>query len=163
MSDGACDLRACAAVEITSELGCIGPAVERLFAPLAGRLEGEGAVAIRAEEMRLCLAEALNNCVEHGYRGMQGRPIRVELSLRGAWLAIRVADRGMPPPGRLLAGPPPADAAAPGQDAALASGNPAALPEGGWGWALIRHLADDVRLERRDGWNILTMERRLDR
>lgn len=99
-----------------------------------------------AGTFEVALAEVLNNVVEHAHAGIA--PSRVSLILRrepGA-LWCRVEDGGHPMPGRL---PPGADGPAPGAD-------PAGLPEGGWGWILIRALATDIGYERLADRNLLT-------
>ncbi len=93
--------------------------------------------------VELVLAEVLNNIVEHAYAGMRGE-IALQLAPGDMALSCRVADHGRPmpggdlPPGRL-----PLDAAA-------------ELPEGGFGWHLIRLLAQDLRYARTEGQNVLT-------
>jgi serine/threonine-protein kinase RsbW len=97
------------------------------------------------ETVELVLAEVLNNVVEHSYQGAGGR---VDLSLHrvSGGLACRVVDSGAPmPDGRLPPGvmpDPPPD-------------QPQALPEGGFGWALIRTLTSDLRYRREGGRNRL--------
>ncbi len=94
----------------------------------------------------LVLAELLNNIVEHG-RCRPDDPIRLTIrhSLRGVFCTLR--DGGMPlpdvrpPPGRF-----------PEKDA---SGYPA---EGGYGWYLIRALAENLTYTRTPGENHLTFE-----
>ncbi len=122
---------------------------------LPGDLEGvrDGLVRLMAHPLwadvpiearpaaELVLAEALNNVAEHAYAL---RPGEIELSLErvvGA-VAVRIADRGASMPlGILPAGIAP---------------DPAALPEGGFGWHLIRSLTTDLCYRRHEGWNLLT-------
>ena len=93
----------------------------------------------------LVLAEVMNNVVEHGYAGVDGGAggqIRLSLRARGADLRARVIDRGQPFPGGVL----PEGAAA----------QPDSLPEGGFGWGLIRQMACNLRLDRRRNCNVLS-------
>ncbi|MDZ4134677.1 MAG: ATP-binding protein [Paracoccaceae bacterium] len=92
----------------------------------------------------IVLAEALNNIVEHAYASDSGE-IEVTLRLIRSDLSCRIVDQGKPMPQDALPPglPPELD---PGQD----------LPEGGFGWHLIRTLARDLSYRRIDGRNQLT-------
>lgn len=82
----------------------------------------------------LVMAEVMNNIVEHAYASRGGR-IEVALQRVPRGLACRFTDSGLPMPG----GTPP-----PGRDplqAGMAAGD---LPEGGFGWGLIRLLSEDL-------------------
>lgn len=90
----------------------------------------------------LALAEVLTNIVRHACAGAERRSIRLELWLNAPDLWCRVTDDGAPmPDGRL-----PATRLAP----------PESLPEGGFGWPLIRHLTRDLRYRRDAGQNVLS-------
>jgi serine/threonine-protein kinase RsbW len=94
------------------------------------------------ETAELVLAEVLNNVAEHAYGGRRGQVwLRLRLSERG--IVCRVADRGTGMPhGRLP------DPAAQGPD-------PADLPQGGFGWPLIRMLTRGLRYRRVAGCNVV--------
>lgn len=92
----------------------------------------------------LLLAEVLNNVVEHAYANGTG-DIEVSVALRGRSLMFRVQDRGEELPGHVLP---------PGQLDAY--GRHSDLPEGGFGWHMIRALAKDVEYRRQDGCNQLS-------
>ncbi len=96
--------------------------------------------------VELVLAEVLNNVAEHAYAGGSG-PVEVDLRATSAGLACRIADVGLAmPDGRLPAGH-------------LPSAHPEAaddLPEGGFGWHLIRSLTADLTYARSAGQNRLT-------
>jgi serine/threonine-protein kinase RsbW len=101
------------------------------------------------------LAEVLNNIAEHAYVGGMGE-ISVTLRQTGAGLHCLVTDDGVAMPGGTLpAGNHPAQRAGgaerPLQDLPLAD-----LPEGGFGWHLIRRLTQDLRYARVGGQNRLT-------
>jgi len=90
----------------------------------------------------LVLAEALNNVVEHACRGLPGRVAALEIWAATGGLDVRITDNGLPmrddPSG---ANPmPPA----------------ASLPEGGFGWPIIRGLTRDLHYCRGDGLNCLS-------
>lgn len=91
---------------------------------------------------QIVLAEVLNNVVEHAY-GDRAGAIEVEVARIGDGLRCRVVDFGRPMPGGQLPDPnltPPED-----------------LPEGGFGWYLIRTLAQELRYRRLHGRNELSL------
>lgn len=96
-----------------------------------------------ADRAQLVLAEALNNIVEHAYAEYDGQiDLMIDLSDRGC--ACKITDRGLPMPFRCLpAGLPPA-------------ANSDELPEGGFGWLLIRTLSNDLDYRHTDGCNHLS-------
>lgn len=89
------------------------------------------------QDAEIVLAEALNNIAEHAYAAGEGA-IEVEVAPAAGGVACTIRDRGAAMPGGALpAGLLPA---ADGPD----------LPEGGFGWHLIRRLTRDLAY-RRDG------------
>lgn len=102
--------------------------------------------------VELVLAEALNNVVEHAYAEAPG-PIEVELRQIDGALGCAICDHGKPMPD----GTPPLGRQTlldvPLED----------LPEGGFGWFLIRSLTRDLDYVRRRGHNRLTFLIPLDR
>lgn len=92
----------------------------------------------------LLLAEVLNNVVEHAYAGGVGE-IEVTVARCGRSLVFRVLDRGAELPGHVLT---------PGYRGDY--GPQGDLPEGGFGWPMIRALAKDVDYRRQDGCNQLS-------
>lgn len=91
----------------------------------------------------LLLAEALNNVVEHAYARWSGE-IAVRLALQAEGVDVVITDQGLPMP---HATPPK------GQ---LPELDDADLPEGGFGWFLIRSLAQDLNYRRVEETNELT-------
>lgn len=91
----------------------------------------------------LIMAEVLNNVVEHAYVGTRG-PIDITVRPGADGLYCQVRDFGRPMPGGVLPQGRRPDTAA--RD----------LPEGGFGWFLIRELARDLRYQRRGGSNVLS-------
>jgi serine/threonine-protein kinase RsbW len=93
--------------------------------------------------VELVLAEVLNNVAEHAYAGGSG-PVEVGLCATPLGLACRIVDRGLAMPnGELPTG-------------ALPHSTPADLPEGGFGWHLIRSLTADLTYARSAGQNRLS-------
>lgn len=97
--------------------------------------------------VELVLAEVLNNIAEHAYEtGTGSGDISVTLRVTEAGLSCHFCDSGLPMPGgRLPDGKLP--------DSPLA--RTADLPEGGFGWHLIRSLTQDLSYTRADGQNHL--------
>ena len=95
--------------------------------------ESRGAVEI-------VLAEVLNNVVEHAYADFPGR-IEIWITRREDFLFIRIVDDGLPMPGGDL----PNGKALRAHD----------LPEGGFGWQLIRNLSHELTYQRDGQHNIL--------
>ncbi|MGQ0566282.1 MAG: ATP-binding protein [Gemmobacter sp.] len=91
---------------------------------------------------QIVIAEALNNIVEHAYASGEGD---IELSLRrkGGKLSVLISDRGRPMPGGQM------------PEGRLPDPDPQDLPEGGFGWFLIRSLSQDLRYCRSEGRNHL--------
>lgn len=97
--------------------------------------------------VQVALDEVLSNTVQHGYRGQgQGR-IQIAFRLADGVLEVTVQDDA--PPFDPLA------AALPDVSAGLAQ-----RPVGGLGILLTRRLMDDVRYERAEGRNRLTLRKR---
>jgi serine/threonine-protein kinase RsbW len=81
----------------------------------------------------IVLAEVLNNVVEHAYATLSG-DIRLSLTLTQGRLNCQIEDEGLAMPG----GEPPAGNLPDAVD----------LPEGGFGWHLIRILSTGLAYER---------------
>ena len=90
----------------------------------------------------LCLAETLNNVVEHSYHEQPGHVIAVSLDRDAEGVRITIRDEGRPNPALMKAARMP---------------DPESLAEGGFGLALIRTIASKVEYERRNSANITTL------
>lgn len=94
-----------------------------------------------ANRAEIVLAEVLNNITEHGYAGQEGglTPIALRCRISGEGLHVVVIDQGRPVPADqcLARRLPPISGAAQDIDD---------LPEGGFGWCLIRELTRDLSL-----------------
>jgi serine/threonine-protein kinase RsbW len=93
------------------------------------------------ERAELVLAEILNNVAEHAYEDGQAGPVDLRVELAPGRLICRVRDKGRALPGGNLPGAVPAD--------------PRDLPEGGFGWSMVRALASNICYRRIGGWNAL--------
>lgn len=92
---------------------------------------------------QIVLAEVLNNIVEHAYASYPG-DIDLCCEFDDHGMDVLITDRGLPlPMSGLPAGNDPMED--PGDD----------LPEGGFGWFLIRTLAEDLSYDRTGGSNRL--------
>jgi serine/threonine-protein kinase RsbW len=94
--------------------------------------------------VQIVLAEVLNNIAEHAYARYPGQ-IEVLVVPQGGAMYFRTQDRGLPmPEGRLPGGV--LSEAKEFDD----------LPEGGFGWFLIRSLTRDLTYARQDHLNLLS-------
>ncbi|MCM2562793.1 ATP-binding protein [Lutimaribacter sp. EGI FJ00015] len=92
--------------------------------------------------IQIVLAEVLNNVTEHAYDS-DGGLICMQANVVEAGLSVTIRDRGAALPPKLI----------------LSEGSggfdPQALPEGGFGWHLIRSLASELAHCRQARWNEL--------
>ncbi len=109
------------------------------------RLKQAGVGGDDLATIELILAEALNNVVEHAYADAPGQ---VELSVERlqSGLSCRISDTGRPMPDG-DAPDPPLPVIAPPTD----------IPEGGFGWHIIRCLTTDLTYCRDGPRNTLSM------
>jgi serine/threonine-protein kinase RsbW len=95
--------------------------------------------------VEIVLAEALNNVVEHAYPKDAPGEVGLVIRARRAGILIEIRDCGEPMPnGRVPQGAHP-----------MAVTETDTMPEGGYGWFMIRELARDLIYDRRDGENFL--------
>ena len=125
---------------------CADPvAIRAALARLMAATPLSSACADDRATVELVLAEVLNNIAEHAYAGASG-PVEVQLQRLAAGLSCRISDQGGPMPG----GSPPAGRSVDPVGLALAD-----LPEGGFGWSMIRTLTVDMTYSRCNGCNRL--------
>lgn len=141
-----------------------GPGVIQLTFPSTPLSVRRGLEAVRAalqplpmdpEELgtiELVLAEALNNIVEHAYEDTQNGWIKLDCHCQADGLHVTIRDEGREMPD----GAPPIGKRAPLPQELDA------MPEGGFGWFLIRDLSRDVRYHRKDGVNTLSFRINID-
>ena len=80
--------------------------------------------------IELTLAEALNNINEHAFAGLSPGPIEISARVKDGYLTVVTRDRGHPQRGGTL----------PEGRQPRVAGPRERLPEGGFGWYLIRAL-----------------------
>ncbi len=98
--------------------------------------------------IELVLAEALNNIVEHAYQEQAPHgPIRIQCHHKSNGLHFTITDQGKPMP----------DGQIPLGLAQSVELDPSDMPEGGYGWSLIKDLAKDVHYLRVDQENQLDL------
>lgn len=119
-------------------------ALDKIFDALAQcSLEMEEKATIE-----LVLAEVLNNVVEHAYPEPDATgKIDVSAEILSSGLAFEIKDYGHPMPDGLAPLGKQADLDVDFDD----------LPEGGFGWFLIRDLAKDVIYQRVNDTNVLSL------
>lgn len=95
--------------------------------------------------IEIALAEVVNNIVEHAYCGLNPGDVNVRGWFEKDALNLHVSDHGHALPNEELPAGRPADVSGPIED----------LPEGGFGWFMIRTLAREIRYARENGENHL--------
>lgn len=131
---------------MNAEIPASEPSVAQALVLLHGILEAEGICEDARSDVRIAMAEILNNIVEHSVAGLAGATIAVDVVRDGARLLVETLDHGRPLPPSLLAS---AELPEIGDDVA-------SLPEGGFGWFIIHSLAQDMMYEREAGANRLS-------
>ena len=111
------------------------------------QLRSLGIPGTRVDEVQIALTEAVNNIVEHAYHGAAPGDVRIRGELFPERLWISIQDAGAPFPDGELPEGKPADVSVATED----------LPEGGFGWFLIRELASQVQYKRTEGSNNLSL------
>lgn len=98
--------------------------------------------------VEIVLAEALNNVAEHAYPEGTSGDIRLILRCRPRGLMIEIRDRGNPmPKGRAPIGNHPM----------TEFNQHDAMPEGGYGWYIIREMVSDLVYDRHNDENFLVI------
>ncbi len=117
------------------------------IAQVGARLEALGLSPGQTGDIKIAMAEAINNVVEHAYAGLPAQDVQVRCRFLDHQLVVQIVDSGHPMPGMK-----PPDGVPPHIGAELQG-----LPEGGFGWFIIKQLASRVEYQRRDGTNRLVL------
>jgi serine/threonine-protein kinase RsbW len=129
-------------LQVTSHLDVIIQ-VQRWFRDVCRSLDDDSAwVSHYSDRLSLALTEGFTNAVRHAHAHLPpDTDIRIDLALTGDRLEIRIWDHGDPFNPELLPEPQPGE-----------------LLESGYGWFLLRRLADKVTYRRQnDGRNCLSI------
>ena len=102
-------------------------------------------------KIQVALVEVLNNIVEHAYGDQGGGIIEITCQPFVGYLGFEIVDTGIALPDHCLQ-----------NDQLSAIDIQASLPEGGFGWFLIRQLSYDIAHKRRDGKNHLSLKIRME-
>ncbi len=130
----------CTRIVIPADPAAVREGLRALFDTLLLR----GLAAAERGTAEIVLAEALNNIVEHAYARNSGK-IELTLQLHCAELVCQIEDQGEAMPGEVLPK---------GLLPLIVSQDD--LPEGGFGWHLIRALSRDLHYRRVGGRNQLS-------
>lgn len=97
-------------------------------------------------DVMLVLAEALNNVIEHAYGTETSGDIEIKGTLRAQTLSLQIVDKGRPFDG------PPEEVILNTEVYELSD-----MPDGGFGWFLIKSLTEDIHFSREGDKNKLTL------
>lgn len=129
-------------LQVTSQLDVVAQ-VQRWFREACRSLDGESAwVGTHCDRLSLALTEGFTNAVRHAHAHLPPETgIDIDLALDTDLVEIRIWDYGAPFNPELLPEPQPGE-----------------LLESGYGWFLLRRLADKVTYYRaKDGRNCLSI------
>ena len=127
---------------LTSETG----EVRRVLMSVHGKLRSEPGFEGLSDLTQIILGEILNNVVEHAYQFEGGHPIELAMTFHADRIHCRVEDEGLAMPDDR-----PPNGGMPELDATDRD----SLPEGGFGWALVYEMTEDLVYKRVDGRNFL--------
>lgn len=122
--------------------------VRGALATLIGELRQHDLTEDDLGSVELVMAEVLNNVVEHAYGMRDGGQIEIRGRKGDTWLRFDVLDDGESMPDLQVPASHEADLTVPVDD----------LPEGGFGWFLIRQMTDELTYQRKDGRNFLQLK-----
>ncbi|MEM8801416.1 MAG: ATP-binding protein [Pseudomonadota bacterium] len=116
------------------------------------RLTEEGVSEDDIHSVEIVLAEAMNNVVEHAYPEGKTGDMRLLVRKRNNALMVEISDNGRTmPQGRAPLGNHPM----------TEFNQHDAMPEGGYGWFIIREIVRDLVYDRREDKNILLFRLKL--
>ena len=111
---------------------------------------------VQANEVELCVAEAVTNAIRHAYHGNTGETVSIAVTTDKDELRIEISESGTPMGvehvRRLLHGTKSIEAE---------TGDRMLLPEGGRGLQIIHDLMDEVAYTRKDSSNHLLLTKRI--
>lgn len=145
MADGLADSPGCTAWRHVLTVSATPHGVRAALIQINGMLCGKGVGRDDRDTCETVLAEVLNNIVEHAHAGAAEGDIVVAMARDRGGLCVDVTDDGAPMPGGRLPEARPARLDVNRDD----------LPEGGFGWSLIRDLTVGLEYRRANGINRL--------
>lgn len=122
----------------TWEIAATEQGTRGALAEIMMRLRALGVTDEQAGAVEIVLAEAVNNIVEHAFQNVDPGMALIRARLSGNTLQVFLVDEGAEFPGAELPEGKPTNI-----DTALDN-----LPEGGFGWFMIRTLTRNVRYRR---------------
>lgn len=122
------------------------PEVRNTLGKLRRALVALGTPDTGLDIAELVLAEILTNIVKHAYAGREADEISIEATARGPSVDFKICDHGHPMPDGQLPAARHIEAVTTIED----------LPEGGFGWLIIRHHAQDLIYHRSGDRNQLS-------
>ena len=131
-----------------TELASTYKGVRSALVALKDRLRDVQASDDSIATVELALAEALNNVVEHAYAERDDGWIALRVDQTAQGLFCEIQDQGKPMP----------DGKAPVGRLGDLGNSLEEMPEGGFGWFLIRELARDLQYARIEGRNHLSFD-----
>ncbi|MBO9466379.1 ATP-binding protein [Tropicibacter sp. R15_0] len=123
-------------------------AVRETLTSLREQLEVSDFHTCPGDMWEVVIAEVLNNIVEHAYKERPDGEIQLDVNFQTAVLKAHFVDCGSAMPQGALPEGKSANVDVEIQD----------MPEGGFGWYLIRTLSDELTYERRGRENHLSLE-----
>ena len=127
--------------------------VRRAMQNAVDELRTDGLTEEAIGSVEIVLAEALNNVAEHVYPEDKPGDLRLIIRRRAKALMFEIRDHGKPmPKGRAPIGNHPM----------TEFNQHDAMPEGGYGWFLIREIVSDLVYDRHDDENFLLIRMALD-
>lgn len=120
--------------------------VRRALLRLRAKVDETALAHLDAGTLEIVLGEVLNNVVEHALAKRTDGRIALTCDFANRCWRVVVRDNGAAMPDETL---PRGNA--PDVDIGLAD-----LPEGGFGWSMVRMLARDIHYHRANGWNTLS-------
>lgn len=122
--------------------------VRRAVQSAVDELRADGLSDEALGSVEIVLAEALNNVAEHAYPEDAKGELRLIIRRRAKALMFEIRDKGRPmPKGRAPVGNHPMTEFHPKDS----------MPEGGYGWFLIREIVSDLVYDRHDDENFLVI------
>jgi serine/threonine-protein kinase RsbW len=105
---------------------------------ILSKLRPISADPVDLETLEIILAEVFNNIVEHAYDNTHNKLVHAQFTLDRNTLSVQVRDHGKPMPQETL------------PEGSLADLNVefADLPEGGFGWFMIKELSQNLEYNR---------------